>query len=38
MDLRDFIYNKAKENNLVGVVYFVLVTIIVVSLLYILFS
>jgi len=38
MDLRDVIYDKAKENNLVGVVYFILLTIIVVSLIYILFS
>lgn len=38
MDLRDVIYNKAKENNLVGVVFFILATIIVVSLIYILFS
>jgi hypothetical protein len=38
MDLRDVIYNKVKENNLVGVVYFILLTIIVVSLIYILFS
>jgi|TARA_B110000438_G_C15718485_1_gene608650 hypothetical protein len=38
MDLRDVIYNKAKENNLAGVVFFILATIIVVSLIYILFS
>ncbi len=38
MDLRNVIYNKAKENNLVGVVFFILATIIVVSLIYILFS
>jgi hypothetical protein len=38
MDLRNVIYDKAKENNLVGVVYFILLTIIVVSLIYILFS
>ena len=38
MDLRNIIYDKAKENNLVGVVYFILLTIIVVSSIYILFS